>query len=50
MKVFKTIKPMKYTQWIVILFCLIGMTACRQDVPRFRIGVLSVVMIPGGIR
>lgn len=30
---------MKYTQWIVILFCLIGMTACRQDVPRFRIGV-----------
>ena len=39
MKVFKTIKPMKYTQWIVILFCLIGMTACRQDVPCFRIGV-----------
>lgn len=39
MKVFKTIKPMKYTQWIVILFCLIGMTACRQDAPRFRIGV-----------
>lgn len=39
MKVFKTIKPMKYTKWIVILFCLIGMTACRQDVPRFRIGV-----------
>lgn len=39
MKVFKTIKPMKYTQWIVILFCLIGMTACWQDVPRFRIGV-----------
>lgn len=39
MKVFKTIKPMKYTKWIVILFCLIGMTACRQDAPRFRIGV-----------
>lgn len=39
MKVFKTIKPMKYTQWIVILFCLIGMTACQQDAPRFRIGV-----------
>lgn len=39
LKVFKTIKPMKYTQWIVILFCLIGMTACRQDAPRFRIGV-----------
>ena len=39
MKVFKTIKPMKYTQWIVILFCLIGMTAGRQDAPRFRIGV-----------
>ena len=35
----KTIKTMKYTQWIVILFCLIGMTACRQDAPRFRIGV-----------
>lgn len=39
MKVFKTIKPMKYTKWIVILFCLLGMFACRQDVPRFRIGV-----------
>lgn len=41
MKVFKTIKPMKYTQWIVILFCLIGMTACQQDAPRFRIGVVQ---------
>ncbi|NDO60388.1 hybrid sensor histidine kinase/response regulator transcription factor [Bacteroides caecimuris] len=30
---------MKYTKWIVILFCLLGMFACRQDVPRFRIGV-----------
>ncbi len=35
----KTVKTMKYTKWIVILYCLIGMTACRQDVPRFRIGV-----------
>ena len=35
----KTVKTMKYTKWIVILFCLIGMTACRQDAPRFRIGV-----------
>ncbi|WP_455613787.1 substrate-binding domain-containing protein [Bacteroides congonensis] len=30
---------MKYTKWIVILFCLLGMAACRQDAPRFRIGV-----------
>ncbi|WP_367891789.1 substrate-binding domain-containing protein [Bacteroides congonensis] len=30
---------MKYTKWIVILFCLLGMVACRQDAPRFRIGV-----------
>ena len=35
----KTIKVMKYTKWIVILFCLLGMAACRQDAPRFRIGV-----------
>ena len=35
----KTIKAMKYTKWIVILFCLLGMAACWQDAPRFRIGV-----------
>lgn len=35
----KTIKAMKYTKWIVILFCLLGMAACRQDALRFRIGV-----------
>lgn len=35
----KTIKAMKYTKWIVILFCLLGMAACRQDAPRYRIGV-----------
>lgn len=35
----KTIKAMKYTKWIVILFCLLGMAACRQDASRFRIGV-----------
>ena len=35
----KTIKAMKYTKWIVILFCLLGIAACRQDAPRFRIGV-----------
>ena len=35
----KTIKAMKYTKWIVNLFCLLGMAACRQDAPRFRIGV-----------
>ena len=35
----KTIKAMKYTKWIVLLFCLLGMAACRQDAPRFRIGV-----------
>lgn len=35
----RTIKAMKYTKWIVILFCLLGIAACRQDAPRFRIGV-----------
>ena len=30
---------MGYTKWIAVLFCLLGMTACRQDAPRFRIGV-----------
>lgn len=35
----KTIKAMKYTKWIVILFCLLGVAACRQDAPHFRIGV-----------
>lgn len=32
-------KVMKYTKWIVMLFCFLGMVACRQDAPRFRIGV-----------
>ena len=35
----RTVKTMKYTKWIVILFCLLGLAACRQDTPRFRIGV-----------
>lgn len=30
---------MKYTKWIVMLFCLWAMASCRQDAPRFRIGV-----------
>lgn len=30
---------MKYTKWIVMLFCLWTMASCRQDAPRFRIGV-----------
>ncbi|WP_368086592.1 hybrid sensor histidine kinase/response regulator transcription factor [Bacteroides ovatus] len=30
---------MKYTKWITVLFCLLGLAACRQDAPRFRIGV-----------
>lgn len=34
----KTIKTMKYTNWIV-LFCLLGIVACQQETPRFRIGV-----------
>lgn len=29
----------KYMKWLLILICLIGVTACRQDNPRFRIGV-----------
>ena len=33
------IRMMGYTKWIAVLFCLLGMTACRQDAPRFRIGV-----------
>lgn len=33
------IRMMGYTKWIVVLLCLLGMTACRQDAPRFRIGV-----------
>lgn len=30
---------MKYTKWIVMLFCLLAMASCRQDAPRFLIGV-----------
>ena len=30
---------MGYLSWIVILFCFLGMVACHQDVPHFRIGV-----------
>ena len=33
------IRMMGYTKWIAVLLCLLGMTACRQDAPRFRIGV-----------
>lgn len=29
----------KYMKWLLILICLIGVTACQQDNPRFRIGV-----------
>ena len=30
---------MGYLRWVVILFCFLGMVACHQDVPHFRIGV-----------
>lgn len=30
---------MGYLRWIVVLFCFLGMVACHQDVPHFRIGV-----------
>ena len=30
---------MGYLRWIVILFCFLGMVACHQEVPHFRIGV-----------
>ncbi len=30
---------MKYSKWIPLLFCLVWLTACRQDAPHFRIGV-----------
>ena len=33
------IRMMGYTKWIAVLLCLFGMTACRQDTHRFRIGV-----------
>ena len=33
------IEAMKYMKWITVLFCLLGLAACRQDAPRFRIGV-----------
>ena len=33
------IRMMGYTKWIAVLLCLLGMTACRQDTHRFRIGV-----------
>ena len=33
------IRMMGYTKWIAVLLCLLGMTALRQDAPRFRIGV-----------
>ena len=32
-------KTMRYLKWMLVLFGLIGMTACRQDTPHFRIGV-----------
>nr|WP_278716106.1 substrate-binding domain-containing protein [Bacteroides caecimuris] len=33
------IRAMRYTKWIAVLLCFLGMTACRQDTHRFRIGV-----------
>ncbi|MBD3587855.1 substrate-binding domain-containing protein [Bacteroides sp. GM023] len=30
---------MRYLHWIAVLLCFLGMAACRQDAPRFRIGV-----------
>ena len=37
------IEAMKYTKWITVLFCLLGLAACRQDAPRFRIGVAQCI-------
>ncbi len=44
------IEAMKYTKWITVLFCLLGLAACRQDAPRFRIGWPNVAMTLGGTR
>ena len=57
------IEAMKYMKWITVLFCLLGLAACRQDAPRFRIAVAhaaeveladvtssKVVMTLGGTR
>ncbi len=33
------IEAMKYAKWITVLFCFWSLAACRQEVPRFRIGV-----------
>lgn len=30
---------MKLNRWTILLLCLVGIMACRQDTPRFRIGV-----------
>ena len=35
----RMIRAMRYTKWIAVLLCFLGMTACRQDTHRFRIGV-----------
>ena len=35
----RTIRAMRYTKWIAVLLYFLGMTACRQDTYRFRIGV-----------
>lgn len=39
MRAIKTIEAMRYGKWIAIMFCFIALAACRQDAPRFRIGV-----------
>lgn len=36
---FRMIGAMRYTKWIAVLLCFLGMTSCRQDTHRFRIGV-----------
>lgn len=30
---------MRFSKWTLVLCCLVGIMACRQDSPRFRIGV-----------
>ena len=35
----RMIRVMRYTKWIAVLLCFLGMMACRQDTPHFRIGV-----------
>lgn len=41
------IEAMKYTKWITVLFCLLGLAACRQDRLVSVFGVANVAMTLG---